>query len=168
MEAVAHALRVTKPVVYACYGSREELVTALLEREEARLLAGVMSALPQALDFRDPQRMFAKGFEALLVVVAEHPSAWQLVVGADPDTGVAHRYGRARKRVAARVAELMRAGLTHAGTTDVERKLPVLVEVFMAVGDAAVRSMASAPGSWTPGELGALVGRVLLGALRSA
>jgi AcrR family transcriptional regulator len=168
MEAVASALGVTKPVVYACYASREELVTALLEREEERLVAGVMSALPRTLDFVDPEKMFADGFEALLTVVSEHPSAWELVLAAEPDPAVSKRYGHARERVAARVAELMKVGLAHAGTKDVARKLPVLVELFMSSGDAAVRAMVRERESWTPKELGAFVGRVILGALRRA
>src|SRR5438046_5724801 len=38
MDAVAHAAGVTKPVVYDCFASKEELFTALLQREERRVL----------------------------------------------------------------------------------------------------------------------------------
>lgn len=168
MEAVAAALRVTKPVVYACFASREELITALLEREQARLFDGVMAALPATLDFADPEKMFADGFAALLAVTAEHPSAWELVFAAEPDPAVAARYGHARARVAARVAELMQIGLAHRGAEDVAHKLPFLVELFMSAGDAAVRTMVRDRESWTPKDLGAFVGRVVFSALRSA
>ncbi len=167
MEAVAAALHVTKPVVYACYASREELIEALLEREEARLFEGVMAALPTTLDFDDPERMFADGFAALLHVVTKHPGSWQLVL-AEPDPAVASRYGRARVQVAARVSELMQLGLTRMGTTDLARKLPFLVELFMSAGDAAVRTMVRERDTWDAKELGAFVGRVVGAALRSA
>jgi AcrR family transcriptional regulator len=168
MEAVAQALGVTKPVVYACYGSREELVDALLEREEARLVEAVVAALPQTLDLADPSRMFADGFEALLNVVTEHPSSWELVLAAQPDPVAARRYGKARARVAVRVLELMELGLSQGGTQDLARKLPFLVELFMCAGDAAVRTIAQQPGTWTAKTLGAFVGRVVHAALSSA
>jgi AcrR family transcriptional regulator len=168
MEAVAKALRVTKPVIYACFGSREELVDALLEREEQKLVTGIMSALPGQLDFGDPARMFADGFEALVRVVDAHPGSFELVFAAEPDPSVAKRYGQARQRVSARVGELMALGLAHYGKTDIERKLPFLVELFMSAGDAAVRTMMRREHGWTPRELGEFVGRVVQGALIGA
>src|SRR3954453_8669492 len=47
MSAIAEALGVTKPVVYACYPSKEELFKALLRREEQRVLEEIAAALPQ-------------------------------------------------------------------------------------------------------------------------
>jgi AcrR family transcriptional regulator len=38
MQAVADQAGVTKPVVYACYSSKDALFRALLEREENRIL----------------------------------------------------------------------------------------------------------------------------------
>ena len=38
MDAVARAAGVTKPVVYDCFPSKEDLFTALLQREETRVL----------------------------------------------------------------------------------------------------------------------------------
>lgn len=168
MEAVADAIGVTKPVVYACYGSRDELVDELLAREEKRLLDGVMGALPQELDFADPDRMFREGFTALVRVVAEHPGSWQLVIGPEPDASVTKRYGHARRRVAARVAALMEVGFAQAGKEDAARKLPILVDLFMSAGDAAVAAMVRSRGAWTPEDLGAFMGRVVLAAIRSA
>ena len=66
------------------------------------------------------------------------------------------------------VAALMQIGLTRAGTESAARKLPILVELFMCAGDAAVRTILRNPDAWTHPELGAFIGRVVLGALRSA
>lgn len=167
MQAVAAALRVTKPVVYACFPSRDALLEALLEREEERLVTAVMAALPQQLNPDDPDTMFRDGFTALLRVVVAHPRSWHLVL-AHPDPTVTERYGRGRARVAARVEDLMRLGLSRRGVTDVDKKLPVLVELFMAAGDTAVRAMNEAREKWTPEDLGALMGRMVLAALRAA
>lgn len=168
MEAVAHALQVTKPVVYSCFASREDLLTALLEREEQRLLAGVMSALPPQLDMANPRQMMIAGFQALLQVAAEHMSSWQLVFAGTPDPGVADRYGQARRFVAKRVAELMTPGLTVLGVQEIDRKLPVLVELFMSIGDGSVRALMQGAAHWTPAELGEFVGELTYSALMKA
>lgn len=174
MDAVAQALGVTRPVIYACYASREELLTALLAREEEKLFAGVLAALPRSPSFRDPERLLIEGFRALLSTVAAHADSWQLVFAADPDPAIADRYGQARRIVATRVAELMAPGLATHGVTDIARKLPVLVELFMSIGDGAVRALlqgsrnADTRAHWSPEDLGEFVGRIAWGALQRA
>ena len=69
MEAVAQAMGVTKPVVYACFASREDLLNALLEREEQRLFEGVMGALPKKISLLNPEQLMADGFCALFRAV---------------------------------------------------------------------------------------------------
>lgn len=168
MEAVAARLQVTKPVVYSCFASREELLTTLLEREEQRLLAGVMSALPQQLDMANPRLMMIAGFQALLQVASAHRDSWRLVFAADPDPGIADRYGQARRFVARRVEELMAPGLQASGVQDIDRKLPVLVELFMSIGDGSVRALVQEGQRWSPAELGEFVGELTFGALSKA
>lgn len=168
MEAVAQEMGVTKPVVYACFGSREELLEALLAREEQRLFEAVAAALPGQPSFDKPERLLVEGFQALLSGAASHADSWQLVFAASPDPAVADRYKQARALVAKQVGVLMAPGLQAWGIKDIPRKLPVLVEFFMSAGDGAVRTLIGGEGNWTPDELGALVGRVVFGALRKA
>ena len=168
MEAVAQEMGVTKPVVYACFGSREELLEALLAREEQRLFEAVVTALPGQPSFDKPERLLVEGFQALLSGAASHADSWQLVFAASPDPAVADRYKQARALVAKQVGVLMAPGLQAWGIKDIPRKLPVLVEFFMSAGDGAVRTLIGGEGNWTPDELGALVGRVVFGALRKA
>lgn len=168
IEAVAQELGVTRPVVYACFGSREELLLALLAREEQRLFEGVMGALPRNPDFSNPERVMVEGFQALLGAVAERADSWRLVFAANPDPAVAGRYGEARERVAQSVAALMLPVLQARGVQDAARKLPVLVEMFMSMGDGAVRAQVQNPGRWTPQQLGAYIGPMVLAALLKA
>ena len=168
MEAVAQRMEVTKPVVYACFGSREELLEALLEREEQRLFSAVLAALPGRPSFEQPEQLLVEGFQALLKGVASHADSWQLVFAASPDPAVADRYKRARGLVAKQVGALMAPGLSAWGIKDVSRKLPALVEFFMSAGDGAVRTLIGGEGGWSADELGALVGRMVYGALRKA
>jgi hypothetical protein len=62
----------------------------------------------------------------------------------------------------------MRIGLAKAGTEDLERKLPVLVDLFMFSGDTAVRAWRRDHTSWTKEDLAAFIGRVVLAALDAA
>jgi AcrR family transcriptional regulator len=168
MEAVAHELGVTRPVVYACYGSREELLLALLAREEERLFGSVMAALPRNPDFNDPERLLVEGFQGLLKAVAERFDSWRLVFAPNTEREIADRYVSARERVTRSVGLLLGPALKARGVKDVARKLPVLVEMFMAMGDGAVRALVQERERWTPDELGAYVGRMVLGALLKA
>ncbi|MDT5015778.1 MAG: hypothetical protein QOD39_1938, partial [Mycobacterium sp.] len=46
MEAIAREADIAKPRVYAAYPGREPLMQALLEREEARIIAALATAMP--------------------------------------------------------------------------------------------------------------------------
>jgi AcrR family transcriptional regulator len=168
MDLVAKSMAVSKPVLYSCFASREELLLALLEREEQRLFAGVMSALPGTLDLDNPKQMMIAGFQALLRVAADYRPSWQLVFASTPDIGIADRYGQARRLVAQRVSELMRPGLAAWKIDDIDRKLPVLVELFMSIGDGAVRALVDNSQNWTAAELGEFIGLLTYGALKKA
>jgi AcrR family transcriptional regulator len=166
MSAVAKRMGVTKPVVYACFGRREALLEALLEREEQRLLDGVLAALPTRLSLEDPERLMIEGFQVLLTVVADAVESWQIVFASEPDPLVAERCSQARAQVVKVLSELTLPALRAWGVVDADRKLPVLADLFMAAGESAVRSLLS--GGWTPAELGELFGRSLCAALRNA
>ncbi|HKY92915.1 MAG TPA: TetR/AcrR family transcriptional regulator [Nevskiaceae bacterium] len=168
MESVADAVGVTKPAVYACFASREDLLAALLTREEQRLVAGVLSALPAELDLRDPERLMVEGFRALLTVVESHADSWRLVLASETDPAVAQRYREARKLVAGRVAFLMNDWLRRRRIRDAARRSPVLVEAFMSLCESAIHAMLDNPRDWTADELGAYYGRLALGAFQNA
>jgi AcrR family transcriptional regulator len=168
MDSIAHALGVTKPVVYSCFPSRKELFNALLEREEQLLFAGVMAALPESPDYRNLEQLFCTGFKALLKAVAAHKDAWKLVFATESDPVIAERYGEARRRVARTVRQLMQPGLQILGVQDIDRKLPVLVELFMSLGDGAVRSLLQEQAEWIPEELGSYVGKIAYAAMKNA
>lgn len=168
MESVAEAVGVTKPAVYACFASREDLLSALLTREEQRLFEGVLSALPTALDLRDPEAFMVEGFRALLSVVASHADSWRLVLASESDPAVAQRYREARKLVAQRVGFLVNDWLRRRKIRDAARRAPVLVEAFMSLCESAIHAMLARPADWTADELGAYYGRLALGAFQNA
>lgn len=177
MGAIAQRIGVTRPVVYACYANRAELMTALLEREERYLLDGVLAALPTVPPAVPPaghspgggaEAVFVRGFQALLATVAQRPASWRLVFDPSPGPDVAERFARSRAVVAEQFAQLIRPSLQRWGTADVERKLPVLVELFMSSGEGAVRALLHEGTAWTTEELGEFVGQAVYRAVRGA
>ncbi|MGH8506080.1 MAG: TetR/AcrR family transcriptional regulator [Stenotrophobium sp.] len=168
MEAVAQALSVTKPVVYACFCSREDLLNALLAREELRLFEGVMAALPTKVDLSNPEQLMTDGFRALFRAVDNHRDSWRLVLsaGADPDVGA--RLQEGRRLVALRVSKLVGGWLKLRGARDAKRRLPILVSMFMSVCEGMVHSLLDGTHDWTIDELGAYVGRRVLAAFEHA
>jgi AcrR family transcriptional regulator len=162
MDAIATAAGVTKPVLYDCYPSKEELFAALLQREEERLLNAIASALPQAPAFDDVESLLAEGLGALLEAAQASPDSWRIVFdsehGADP--ALARRVRRARTAIVAGLQELVSAFLETAGVDEIDRKAPVLAELVASIGEGSVRVMLASEGSWTPEELAGLVARV--------
>jgi AcrR family transcriptional regulator len=167
MEVMAKRLGVTKPVVYACFSTREELLLALLEREEQKLLAGAMATLPSGLNAEGSEQAVIAGLQAMFRLVETHTASWQLVFMAHPDSMVAERYGVARRMVKKRIKDLMKARLT-GNTPDVDRKLPLLVNFFMATAESAVQTVARNKGDWGVDELATFVAHFILGGIRSA
>ena len=166
--AVADRLGVTRPVVYSCFADRIEMITALLQREEAKLLAGVLAAYPAPGRYRSTQAAFVGGMQALLRTVAEQPDTWRALFWSNPGPDVADLFSRARRQVADQFGNLIKPDLRRWGTADLDRKLPVLVELFVSVGEGAVRSLLDPHGSYNADELGELVGRAVYRAIRQA
>ena len=166
--AVADRLGVTRPVVYACFADRIEMITALLQREEAKLLAGVLAAYPAPGRYRSTQAAFVGGMQALLRTVAEQPDTWRALFWSNPGPDVADLFSRARRQVADQFGNLIKPDLRRWGTADLDRKLPVLVELFVSVGEGAVRSLLDSDSSYDADELGELVGRAVYRAIRQA
>ncbi|MBS9534786.1 TetR/AcrR family transcriptional regulator [Mycobacterium sp. M1] len=166
--AVADRLGVTRPVVYACFADRVELIEALLEREHIQLVADVLAAL-HSTGGDDPQAAFTDGYRALLSAVGERPASWQLIFAAAPDAAVADRFQRSRSGLAAESARWIRPALARWwDTADLDRKLPVLIELFVSSCEAAVRSLLDPQVDWTADQLAELYGRVIAEALRVA
>ncbi len=167
--AVAQRMGVTRPVVYSCFADRVELVDALLAREVASLVASVLDALHSSAGIDDPEEAFARGFQALLVAAAEQPDTWRLILLGEPDLANSARFGEARalvkEKTTAWIAPAMRRWWQ---TEDLDRKLPVLIELFMATCESAIRSLVVVGSEWQPTDLGDFVGRAVFRAFRDA
>ena len=168
MEAVAHAAGVTKPVVYDCFGSKEELFTALLQREEARVLGQIAAALPREADREDPEQLLADALTAFLRAVAASPQAYRVIVlgegGANAAVARRIRAGRGEQVqvISLLTAEWLRR---HRPGVDAAGAAPLVAHVLVGVAEAGARALLTEGGSWTPESLGAALGTLAAGGL---
>jgi AcrR family transcriptional regulator len=82
MDEIAAEAGVSKPVVYACFATKEELFLALLAHEEQRVLGEIAAALPARPDL-DPRRALEDGLRGFLAAVARNPDAYRLILLGD-------------------------------------------------------------------------------------
>lgn len=140
MGNIAKRLGVTRPVVYACYPGRGEVLAALLDRETDVVLAGLLELLPPRRT-GSIEQLFVDGFRALHSTVRERPASWQIMFGSDPDPVLTAAIARGRERIRGQLATVMRPLLQRWQVADLDVTLPMLVEVFLAICEAAVRTM---------------------------
>jgi AcrR family transcriptional regulator len=163
IQAVADSLGVSKPVVYACYPSKEELFKALLRREEERVLTEIAQALPSSADGEDLERMLVRGFTAFLRAVSSSPQAYRVVFLGEggANAAVAQRAQRGRERQVDAIASLARPLLTgFRSDAELDRAARLLGHLVTGLAESGARAMLSEPGAWTPEALGEVLGRL--------
>jgi AcrR family transcriptional regulator len=164
MEAIARQAGVTKPVVYDLFGNLGQLLTALLEREEARALAQLAEVMP-AEPASDPDELIATGFVAFLRSVAANPTTWRLILMPAEGTpeAVRKQVDANRRRIGGQLEKLLVWGIEARGGPkglDVELGAQGLI----AVAEHFARLVLTDPKRYTPERAGEFV-RTLFGSL---
>jgi len=95
MGEIAELAGISKPMVYAYLGNKEELFIACLRREGARVMAAVAEVAPFDLD-RPVEEQFHRGLRAFFRFVAEHRDTW----------AVLHNQGRRQEPFGSVIAEI--------------------------------------------------------------
>jgi AcrR family transcriptional regulator len=162
MEAIAAAAGVTKPVVYACYPSKEELFEGLLRREEQRIFTEIQSSLPVDADVDDPEPLLVDALTAFLRVVDHSPDAYRIIfLGEGATTAVAQRIQRGRAQQVEAVAALARRWLEGRDTEfDLDASARLFGTMVVGLAESGARAMLSDPETWDPETLGRLLGRM--------
>ncbi len=163
MQSVAEAAGVTKPVVYDSFANRDELLLALLAREEQHLVISIVAALPADPTVGTPEEHVLDGLTAFLTTAAENPQSWRIVFGAQYGAApvVADRVRAAR----AFLVEGLRLTLVKSlpGVTDPDANLPVLAELLASMTEASARMLVVDGTDRTPAELAKVVSQVVGG-----
>jgi AcrR family transcriptional regulator len=168
MQAIAEAAGVTKPVVYECFGSKDALLLALLDREEARLLEAIVAALPQRLSLANPEAMVAAGLSAFLTAATQRSDAWAIVFDSQHGSTsvVTDRIRTARAMLVGRLRGVVHSHLLTVEGADADREAPVLAELVAALAESSARMLVADKIPWTAAELSAYVARLITGSRR--
>jgi AcrR family transcriptional regulator len=118
MDEIAERAGVSKPMVYAYLGAKEELFVACLHREATRLMEAVVAAVGPDVP---PDTQLRNGLRAFFGFVAAHRDGWTVLCrqarGQEPFAGEV-------ARMRDRMVELV-AGLVARGGTPPDDALPV-------------------------------------------
>ncbi|MFI6675618.1 TetR/AcrR family transcriptional regulator [Kribbella sp. NPDC050470] len=163
MQSVADAAGVTKPVVYASFANRDELLLALLAREEQHLVISIVAALPADPSVGTPEEHVLDGLTAFLTTAAQHPRSWRIVFGAQYGAApvVAERVRAARAFLVEGVRLTLMKSLP--GVTAPDANLPVLAELLASMTEACARMLVVDGTDRTPAELAKVVSQVVGG-----
>jgi AcrR family transcriptional regulator len=164
MAAVADAAGVTKPVVYACFASKDELFRALLRREEERILREIRSAFADA-DLSDPEATLIEGFTGFLRAVAASPDVYKLIFLGEGggNTAVARRIQRGREVQVEALSRLARSWLRDRDdgrSRRVDATAHLLGNAIAGLAESGARLLLSGRDGWTAETLGRELGRL--------
>ena len=166
MQAVADEAGVTKPVVYACFDSKDDLFRSLLAREEQRIVGEIQGAFSNA-DLSDPETTLVEGFTGFLRAVGDSPEVYRLIFLGEGggNAAVADRIQRGREEQVRRLTELAKGWLESNGngkrsSDEIDRTARLVGNSIAGVGESGARLLLSGDDGWTPETLGRELGRL--------
>jgi AcrR family transcriptional regulator len=154
MQAIADAAEVSKPVLYSCYASKEELFDELMAREERKLWHMVEDSVPTPGAPGDKEDLMRFGLEALLRAVVEAPEAFRVIY---LQRHGENRIERGREHWEQRMGEVLAAW-----TQLPDRETALLGRMLVALAELGFRVQLEEPGQWQPDQLAAYLARVVM------
>ena len=148
IEGVAAEAGVSKTVVYSAFDDMDQLVLALVEREEHHALAALAEAAPDLTGKEDPVETLLAWAEALARTVAAEPERWRLMLFPPPGTPLAvlRRIQRGRDLVVEQLVQALGSLAPPAEDWDVE----LAARSIAAAAEEQGRLMARSPESYPP------------------
>jgi len=170
MQALADEAGVTKPVVYAAFGSKDDLFRALLAREEDRILAEIQGAFADA-DLTDPESALSKGFTAFFRAVGESPEVYKLIfLGEGGGNAAVARSIQAGRQAQVRSLSVLAQGWLDARGKRAgnEKTAHLLGNSIAGLAESGARLLLSGEDGWTPETLGRELGKIAAAAQAAA
>ena len=150
IEGVARQADLAKTVVYDTFGGRDELLLALLAREQERALSLLAAAMPRPPLADDPRQILEAGLTTLLEGVREHPETWRLALlppeGTPPT--VREAVDRNREILVRQVEPMVAWGLERLGAGHLDAELAT--SALVASGESAIRLTLTQPDQFPP------------------
>jgi AcrR family transcriptional regulator len=167
MDAIARAAGVTKPVVYACFPSKDELFRALLAREEERILDEIQAAFADT-DLADPEATLIEGLTGFLRAVAASPDVYRIIFLGEGggNVAIARRIQRGREAQVEALSVLARGWLEsrppaeRPAAGELGETAHLLGAAIAGLAEAGARLLLSDPKTWDPESLGSRLGRL--------
>jgi AcrR family transcriptional regulator len=166
MQAVADEAGVTKPVVYACFDSKDDLFRSLLAREEQRIVGEIRGAFSNA-DLSDPETTLVGGFTGFLRAAGDSPEVYRLIFLGEGggNAAVADRIQRGREEQVRRLSELAKGWLESKGNgkrsnAEIDRTARLVGNSIAGLAESGARLLLSGDDDWTPETLGRELGRL--------
>src|SRR5688572_16423278 len=165
MDAIAAAAGVSKPVVYDCFASKDELFTAMLDREEERILVETGEALATTGTADDPEGTLIRGFQVFLEAALKSPDIYRVVFLGEGggNEAVAARIARGielQARTASGIAAHWVERYSDLEGAEADAAAELLGQHIVGLAQVGARTLLSGSGDWTPETLGEKLGRM--------
>jgi AcrR family transcriptional regulator len=114
MDAIAAEARISKPMLYLYYGSKEELFGACLRRELGRFIDTVRGDVDAGQARPGPRELLRRTIVSVLNYIDANRASWiVLYTQATSSQAFAHTVREGRERIIAMVARLLESGTRH-------------------------------------------------------
>jgi AcrR family transcriptional regulator len=160
MQAIADGAGVSKPVLYSCFGSKEQLFEELMRREERKLWHRVEDSVPAPGAPGDHEELLCHGLAALLRAVHAEPDAFRVIY--------LQRHGENRIERGRRHWEQRMAEIILAWTPVPDREAALLGRVLVAMAELGFRVQLEEPGVWSPDALASYLARLMMRGMRES
>jgi AcrR family transcriptional regulator len=163
MNEIAAGAGVTKPVLYDCFASKDELFRALMEREVERITVDLLASTDLPSELETGEALIGEGLKRFLAGVRSHPDSYRIIYaspyGSNPV--VVELYRRTRDEQLTRVTALTTAFMLARGARDAGRLGALFAELVVSASEAGVRMLLDSPDSWPAEDLAATLAQAL-------
>ncbi|WP_097253723.1 TetR/AcrR family transcriptional regulator [Streptomyces sp. Ag109_G2-15] len=164
IDAIAKRADVARSVVYGAFENLDALLSALLDRQQARAFARLLETIPDTGDLRDPAAFVSETVRRMSTMLHEDPDTWRLILlpPGNMPTVVRDRIEADRERFRLRVEAWL--SLVLADRSDPRLDPQVLAHALVACAEHFGRLALTDPGKFDPPRLIGQV-QVILGAV---
>lgn len=160
MEAIAREYGVTKPVVYGAFANVDEVLVALLRREQQRGMEQIESAMPADADLSDAAAAASLGIAGFFGAVRANPKTWSFLYAADhlPNQARA-QHAAARGALVEQIGVLAELGLRQRASGPLDPEL--LAHLIVSAAEAGAHLVLEDPDRYTDERMVAFVTEVV-------
>jgi len=164
IDAIAKRADVARSVVYGAFENLDALLTALLDRQQARAFGRLLETIPSAPDLRDPAAFVSEAVRRMSAMLREDPDTWRLILltPGNMPTVVRDRIEADRERFRLQVEEWISIVLADRSGPALDPQ--VLAHALVACAEHFGRIALSDPSRFDPSHLVDQV-QIILGAI---